>query len=100
VIADFAAFHDKTATLKDRSMSRLPLRHPSNCDFSSEPCAIALQDKAMSRIIAFLAAEGITFAIGAYRTAPPGFRRGRTTVETADLAARLGYARLTDGALS
>ncbi|HTJ91305.1 MAG TPA: hypothetical protein VL356_14165 [Acidocella sp.] len=54
----------------------------------------------MSRIIAFLAAEGITFAIGAYRTAPPGFRRGRTTVETADLAARLGYARLTDGALS
>jgi phosphoserine aminotransferase len=53
---------------------------------------VALQAEVASTVVEFLAKEGIAFDVGAYRTAPPGFRLwGGATVETSDLAAALEW---------
>ncbi len=58
-------------------------------DLVSNP---AMQARVASGIVEFLAREGIAFDVGAYRTAPPGFRFwAGATVETTDLEAALEW---------
>jgi phosphoserine aminotransferase len=59
---------------------------------------VALQAKVAVAVVEFLAKEGIAFDVGAYRTAPPGFRLwSGATVETSDLAAALEWLSFAYG---
>jgi phosphoserine aminotransferase len=50
------------------------------------------QSKIASAVVALLAEKNVTFDVGAYRTAPPGFRFwGGATVEASDLALALEW---------
>lgn len=75
---------------------RPAIRSPSSVCLKIVDPALAsdteLQARTAASIVTFLDQEGIAFDIGAYRTAPPGFRFwAGATVETTDIAAALEW---------